>query len=336
MNLTISQPTRTQRSLLTHPEDLHCVIYHLLVLTAYGLSFWIYLNPASAHLNTGWRFAAFVAAASTMLGWVSGIDIGINYHNHTHRPIFRSLFLNRWFARLWTFSGGWPAYFWRHAHVSVHHVNLLHPERDWTMPKRRADGSWENMYLYLFLHWPWRYWKHLWQDFRKASPIQRRAFQKEFAIFLALWSIPFWIDFRMALLLWVLPHWVANAWAMGPGMWLQHEGCVEKTAEQPYSHSNDHLSHFFNLMTFNIGYHIEHHDFPHVHWSELPELHERMKGELESAGANLQPDGYYKAAQRAYDEAGLPGLVRRLRGGRARSVIPPYSGDSTSVREPPP
>jgi beta-carotene hydroxylase len=306
-------PLASPHRLLSHPEDLHCVVFHSLVLASYVIAFWIYLHPERAHLDSRWRIAAFIAASAMMLGWISGIDIGINYHNHAHRPIFRSLFLNRWFARLWTFSGGWPAYFWRHAHVSVHHVNLLHPERDWTMPRRRAEGAWENMYLYLLLHWPWRYGKHLWQDFSSAAPVQRRVALKEFLIFLALWSIPFWIDFRMALLLWLLPHWVANAFAMGPGMWVQHERCVEKTDERPESHSNDHLSRWFNLTTFNIGYHIEHHDFPHVHWSELPQLHERMKPELEQAGANLEAFGYYGAARRAYGYAGLSALVRRLR-----------------------
>jgi fatty acid desaturase len=47
---------------------------------------------------------------------------------------------------------------------------------------------------------------------------------------------------------------------------------------------------------FNIGYHLEHHDHPKVHWSELPELHERLKKELIDGGAHVLPYGYYYAS----------------------------------------
>lgn len=67
-----------------------------------------------------------------------------------------SHFVSRWFGRLWTFSGGWPSFFWEYCHVTIHHANLLTTE-DWTLPKKRSDGSFESFQLYLFAHWPWRY-----------------------------------------------------------------------------------------------------------------------------------------------------------------------------------
>jgi sphingolipid delta-4 desaturase len=33
-----------------------------------------------------------------------------------------------------------------------------------------------------------------------------------------------------------------------------------------------------NLLTYNVGYHNEHHDFPAVPWTRLPRLHEIAKG----------------------------------------------------------
>jgi fatty acid desaturase len=73
-------------------------------------------------------------------------------------------------------------------------------------------------------------------------------------------------------------------------------GCVKKTAERPVSHSNVFLLKFFNLTMFNIGYHLEHHDNPKVHWSELPELHERLKREMIDGGARVLPYAYYHAS----------------------------------------
>ncbi|MCA8973749.1 MAG: fatty acid desaturase, partial [Planctomycetes bacterium] len=286
---------RTER-LLSRPEDLHCIVFHTACLVAYGLAFWIWHHRQAAGIDGPLGLAAFVAGAAFLLGWISGIDVGVNFHNHTHRPIFRQAWLNRWAGRLWTFSGGWPALFWRHAHVTVHHRNLL-GELDWTLPRRRADGRFENIYRYLLLHWPWRYAVCFWKDIGTGR-LDRRQAAVEFAWFLALWSIPFLIDPWMALCLWVLPHWIGNCVTMGSGMYVQHAGCVAKTAADPVRHSNGYLSRFFNLTMFNIGYHIEHHDHAGVHWADLPEFHRRVRERLLERGAHYVRYGYYGAARR--------------------------------------
>ena len=289
-------PRLHRGKVLSHPQDIHCIIFHLLTLVAFGCAFTLYLNPQWIHVDGPWSRLAFCAGASIMLGWIAGIDLGVNYHNHTHRRIFRAPWLNRSFGWLWTFSSGWPSFYWWHAHVVVHHANLLGPT-DWTLPKRRADGSFENMFWYCLAHWPYRSTVELWRDFtsgRGRPRVGRRALV-ELAIFLSLWSIPFWIDWKMALGLWVLPQWFANAWTIAPGMYAQHVDCVAKSVLHPVSHSNTFLSRFFNLTTFNIGYHIEHHDYPAVHWSELPVFHEQLKDRLIEDGAHILPCGYYRA-----------------------------------------
>ncbi len=290
--------TSPRSRILARPEDLHCVLFHVFVLLGYAIAFWVWLHPDQAGLGTAWHRAAFVVAAASLLGWVSGIDVGVNFHNHTHRRIFRAPWLNRWFGRLWTFSGGWPAYFWEHAHVRVHHANVMEAG-DWTLPRRRADGRFENVWRYGFLHWPWRYAVELWRDFRGGrggQRVGRRALQ-EFAIFLALWSIPFWIDAWMAVWLWVLPHFFANCVTMGSGMYVQHAGGTPRSEGPRFQHSNTFLSRFFNLTMFNIGYHVEHHEFPGVHWIDLPALHARMRLLYETEGGRVVPYGYYQAAR---------------------------------------
>jgi fatty acid desaturase len=136
---------------------------------------------------------------------------------------------------------------------------------------------------------------HLWKDLTARQSLRRRSL-RELGIFLALWSIPFWVDPVMALWLWLLPHWIANAFVMNSGMYVQHAGCVPKSPAKPVSHSTVFLSNFFNLTMFNIGFHSEHHDHPRVHWSELPELHMRLKQELIDGKAHVVPFGNYHAA----------------------------------------
>ena len=280
--------------ILSHPQNFHCVIFHAICLAAYACAFWLYLHPALAHIKGPWSRIAFVTASAVVLGWISGIDVGVNFHNHSHRPIFTSHFVNRWFGRFWTFSGGWPSFFWEYCHVTVHHANLLSDD-DWTLPKKNSDGSFENFQLYLFTHWPWRLSQHLWKALTARQGLRRRSL-RELTIFLALWSIPFFIDPLMALWLWVLPHWIANAFVMNSGMYVQHAGCVPKTPAKPVSHSTVFVSNLFNLTMFNIGFHSEHHDHPRIHWSELPELHERLKRDLIDGGAHVVPFGNYRAA----------------------------------------
>lgn len=199
-----------------------------------------------------------------MLGWISGIDVGVNFHNHTHRRIFRSAFLNRWFARQWPVTGGWPAAYWHHLHVTVHHTYLL-GERDWTVPRAQFPGTFREQPVVPRLKtWPWRTALHFYRDIRDGRFDRRRA-GKELFWFAAIWSIPFWIDPVMALCLWVLPHCCANI--------VEHWdaacscaacGCEAFPANPAAMHSNDFVLPFYNKTMFNIGYHAEHHDHPGV------------------------------------------------------------------------
>lgn len=295
----IKEQTISKKSILKHPEDVHCVIFNLLCLFAYVLAFWLYLHPEVAQIKGVWSRTAFIGACVIMLGWISGINVGVNFHNHAHRKIFHRKWLNDWFGRFWTFSGGWPSLFWEYSHVVIHHANLL-GEEDWTVPKCKADGYFENIYLYSFFHWPWRYAVDLWRDFRgeRGGKKIKKNFLKEFIIFLLLWSIPFWIDPFMALVLWVLPQYFANVVIMGPGMYVQHVGCEKPSASNSYKHSNNFLSKFFNLTMFNIGYHIEHHSFANIHWSALPKLHESLKEDLSNNDSSIFPFGCYYLASR--------------------------------------
>lgn len=284
----------TRRRILYHPQDWHCVNFHIVCLAAYACAFWLYRHPAIAGIAGVWSRIAFVLGSAVVLGWISGIDVGVNFHNHTHRPIFTSAFVNRWFGRIWALSAGWPSFLWEYCHLTIHHAKLL-SEDDWTLPKRSADGKFENFQRYLFTHWPWRVSIHLWKSLSARQSLRRRSL-RELGIFAALWSIPFWIDPVMALWLWVLPHWIANAFVMNSGMYVQHAGCVEKSAAEPLRHSTVFVSNFFNLTMFNIGFHSEHHEYPRVHWSELPQLHRQLKQELIYGRAHVVPYGNYHAA----------------------------------------
>jgi hypothetical protein len=182
--------------ILSDPQDGHCLVFHIACLAAYCCAFWLYQHPKLAGVTGSWSRIAFVAASATMLGWISGINVGVNFHNHSHRPIFTLQFANRWFGRIWAFSGGWPSFFWEYCHVTIHHARLLGTD-DWTLPKQNADGSFEDFRRYLFTHWPWRLMTHLWRDLTARRNLRRKSL-RELIIFLALWSIPYNVQYRFS------------------------------------------------------------------------------------------------------------------------------------------
>ncbi|MDA1265152.1 MAG: fatty acid desaturase [Planctomycetota bacterium] len=278
---------------LAHPAEIHSILFHLLVLVAHALAFWLWLHPEVAGIESVLDRAAFVMGAALLLGWCSGINLGVNFHDHAHRRIFTRPWMNRCFARTWGVSAGWPAYWWQYSHVVVHHRRLMTDE-DWTVPHRDGQGRSENFFRYCLLHYPWRYMVGMWGEYQRVSKPVRRRLTRELVWFLLLFSIPFWIDIPMALCLWVLPAWLANVMVVGPGMVAQHAGRRAPDAEHELVHSNTFTSKLFNLAFFNIGYHAEHHTWPHVHWSELPKLHEEVKGQLIREGAHVVPFGYFR------------------------------------------
>lgn len=286
-------PSRLQRPtrLLAHPEDVHVVAFMLMYWAGLVLAFAVYVD-AESHAWPGGSRLGFCLAAALWLGLPGGVNTGINYHSHAHRGIFKHRLLNRWIGRIWTVPGGFPAYYWSHKHLKVHH-RYLHDAADWVQPRRRDDGRYENLYRYSLLYWPWRWAYHYYRDFSGAAPLVRRRARLELLFFLTCWSLPFLVDVWFGLGVWFLHQWVGNTFVMGPGMYAQHAG---GTNDRPLSHSNTFLCAFFNMTTFNAGYHIEHTEHPHVHWSELPALHEEMKAALIAGGGHVVSYGIFTGA----------------------------------------
>ena len=259
--------------LLLRREDWHCVLYHAMVVAAFVVAFALWLNPELSGIDGPWKRALFAATAAPLLGWIAGIDIGVNYHNHAHRPMFTRPLLNRWFERLWTPFCAWPAKYWAHYHVAVHHARLMQPGPggDWTVRQKKADGTYESCLRYQLRVWPWRSLKNFPRELRDGH-FDKRTAAVELAWFLLLYSIPFALDPVMGLALWLLPHWCGNCITMGRGMYIQHADCEAWLEDKSQPHSANFPTPAFNLTMFNIGFHTEHHNVPGLHWSELPAL----------------------------------------------------------------
>ena len=69
-----------KKPILAHPQDLHCVVFHVVLMLGYVLAMVLYLHPIgrlSVIETSTLARVAYVLACALMLGWCSGINVGV-------------------------------------------------------------------------------------------------------------------------------------------------------------------------------------------------------------------------------------------------------------------
>jgi fatty acid desaturase len=170
------------------------------------------------------------------------------------------------------------------AHLQQHHRENAGP-LDVYATARYDHASLRDFLVYMvrevmyqqFLVSPYLYFRS------KRKSAQMRSMIVSNLLHLTLFLLLAWYSLPIAVLFMLVP-WCASNFLMGVIHWAQHAFYGEQ------SDPKDFMVNTVTLLekpvnTLNEGYHVCHHHWENVHWSESPALFERIKPQMRAAGS---------------------------------------------------
>lgn len=214
--------------------------------------------------------------------------VGYN-HNHMHVRTFSNGPLNRILEMMIFFETGSSPYSGVLNHIVGHHASYDKPEID-TLNWRRRDGTMMGRHEFAARTMLWHYPSCF--VLGKEVPRYMGQFVVYGVLGLAMLVAMAWYRPAATLIVFVVPM-LLMLYALKWAAYAHHSGL-------PYGDdhlaSRTHTGKLYNWFTWNAGYHAAHHFKQALHWSLLPEYHER---ELAAKiPAELQGDGWGEEIKR--------------------------------------
>ncbi|MFN0061472.1 MAG: fatty acid desaturase family protein [Myxococcaceae bacterium] len=205
------------------------------------------------------------------LGLFMGVSVAVISHNHNHLGIWKSKALNQVTNYVIALYYGYPAIGWVPTHNQGHHKYNNRPG-DSSISPRFFKGN----HLLSLLVYPTLTGMHQSKEIfayigalRTKDRRQYWAAISEYAVFLGIMAVLFFLDWRKTLFFFVIPQQFA-LFAIQVFNYIQH---IEAAPDSAWNHSRNFVSPVLNALLFNNGYHTVHHFKPGLHWSQTPELH---------------------------------------------------------------
>ena len=243
-----------------YPQDRLPVI---LILLLSALDFCLYFLVD----NTGVLIAYF------FLMVIPKLNICAWNHHHQHLNTFRNKPLNRILEFFYALHTGITTNGWVLHHVLGHHHNFLDQTKDESRWKRKNGtvmGEIEYAFNVAATAYPRSY------QVGKSHPKVQKDFILYGLLSFILVGLLVWFKPTQGLLLFVLP--VITGLVLTAWVTYDHHAGLDTDNEFEASYNN--LNKWYNLFTGNLGYHTAHHHKQGVHWSLLPNLHEKIKDEI--------------------------------------------------------
>lgn len=196
-------------------------------------------------------------------------------HNSMHSKVFAYPGLEQLWCVVLTIGYGHPCQTFLSGHNLSHH-RFTQTTRD---PMRTTKVRFQWHFLNLLLFQPMVAGDVFRQDLRflrMSTGSSRAMYAAQIAALLILRLTLLSLDVRRTLVLVFAPCLFAQ-WGIVTMNLLQHDGCTTpEPGKRDYNMARNFVGPVINFLTFNNGYHTIHHFFPTMHWSRLPEEHERQ------------------------------------------------------------
>jgi len=232
----------------------------LCVLAFSVLDFAVYLLVDELVLLAGY-FCLMIIPRAVICAW---------NHHHQHTMTFYSRGLNRALEFFYALHTGVTTNLWVLHHVLGHHRNFLDQSKD-ESAWQRADG---------LTMGPLEYTLNIaGTAYARGYRVGRRfpRLQREFVVYSLLTLLIVlalvWLRPLAGLFVFALPMLVSLLFTA----WVTHDHHSGLDTDNPFEASYNNLNPVFNWLTGNLGYHTAHHYKQGLHWSKLPELHDRIK-----------------------------------------------------------
>lgn len=216
-----------------------------------------------------WYFAAPLILANCLLSFFCATIV----HNTIHCPMFRKKWMNKVMQVILSFTYGHPVSAYVPGHNFSHHKYTQSDKDNIRTSKARFRWNLLNQLFFFYimsfdiLKAEMRFTNKM----KKEKPKWYRQYLLEMLLLNGVKIALLFIDWQKFLLVVFIPHQYAAWGIVGTNYW-QHEGCDE---HHPYNHSRNFTGKVLNWFAFNNGYHGMHHLRPGLHWSLLPQFHEK-------------------------------------------------------------
>jgi fatty acid desaturase len=181
-------------------------------------------------------------------------------------------------------------------HLIYHHYHLNHHSGD--NDAKGPDGTtrdWSSIYRHSKDHKPESFWRYVLLSFWRVElgavigvvfkHGRKQVIQLviETLALAAFWGTILWFNWVYFIGFYLTFYYVGWMLSYAEG-YFEHYDCQPGNA---YANSVSSYHWLYNLLWFNNGYHQEHHWDPKVHWTQMKELHERIRPQLLVHGTKM-------------------------------------------------